>query len=479
MSGKQTGASLTMQEGGKQNPVAGSELRQCCPNETDLGTQLGSLNLKLDEIASLVDQISREMGAFGGRNPRNADPDPGVSPTSRSENETAEPTLVYRLCALMDLLRKQYGFGDSGIFSRDAMTGRMETTAVSPHSGSANESLQFEEQVGILWESGDIQPAIQQQRRQTVAAPYGGRFLVVPLETGDKRSWFWVMHFQESVIPESLSAADLVLWTEILHCCVEWSGPNKASASSREDGSSRMDRERIYSTAQLGRALTHEINNPLQVIMGRTQLLKMNLKKSGGQPNDKILDIIEASAGKICSLVKDFSDHLHRQSAQVSDGEEVNLLHILESDLPLIAYLLSSRRIKLETDLRGPLPSVSGNPGELETAVLLLIWELEERLAAGGTASLRASVDEGNVRLDLRGLTKDAATPSPKDAEDATTVDRLKMASGIVERFGGGLEIRSHTDDEVSFSLTLPGVFTGSEDRRPSVESVAPGPAIT
>jgi hypothetical protein len=453
MSGKQTDASLTMQEGTKHNPVTQRQPRQRRPNQADLGAELRSLNLKLGEISFLVDQISQEMGSLGPKNPDGSACDPDLRLTSASEDQTAEPALVYRLCALMDLLRKHYGFEDSGIFWQDPTTGRLEARAVSPRPGSADESARFEEQVGILWKSPDIQPAVERQKRQTLAAPQGGRFLVVPLGSRDRGGWYWVTYFREDLIPESLSAADLVLWSEVLGCCTSQPRADESASPGQKAEFGRMDRERIHGTIQLGRALTHEINNPLQVIIGRAQLLKMNLNKSGGKSNDTILDAIEGSAGRISSLMKDFSDHLHRQSDEITDGKEVNLLHILESDLPLLKYLLNSRRINLETDLEETLPSVSGNPGELETAVLILIRELKERLSSGGTVGIGARVEEGTVLVDLRGEAKDSETGAWGDP--VVCSDRVKMASAILERSGGSLEVRNPQVGQVGFRLRL------------------------
>jgi signal transduction histidine kinase len=465
MSGKQTDAGLTMQEGVKQNRVTQSQPRQCRPNHTSLGAELKSLNLKLSEISSLVDQISQDMGSLEPKNPDSSASDPDLRVTSASEDETAEPALVYRLCALMDLLRKHYGFDDSGIFWQNPMTGRLEARAVSPLPGSADQSPSFEEQVGILWKSPDIRPAIEQQRRQTLAAPQGGRFLVVPLGSGDRASWYWVMYFRENLIPESLPAADLVLWSEVLGCCTLYPGADESAGSGQKDGFGRMDRERIHSTIQLGRALTHEINNPLQVIIGRAQLLKMNLNKSGGKSNDTILDAIEGSAGRISSLMKDFSDHLHRQSDEITDGKEVNLLHILESDLPLLKYLLNSRRINLETDLEETLPSVSGNPGELETVVLILIRELEERLPSGGTIGIGARVQDGVVLVDLRGEAKDPETGAYGDP--VISADRVKTGSAILETFGGSLEVKNPRVGQVCFRLRLAAAPAQVKRREP------------
>jgi hypothetical protein len=471
MSSQQTDANVTRHEGDKRHPTAGRQLRQSHSNEVDLGTQLKSLNLKLDEIASVVDQISQEMGTLGVRNPESAAWSWGVNATSSPDSETCEPGLVYRLCALMDLLRRQYGFDDSGVFSLNPITGRLEVAAISPHPGSTDTPQRFEEQVGILWKNGDIQGAIEQQKRTTLAAPHGGSVLVVPMGTGDQRRWFWVMCFREDHVPESLSAADLVLWTEILHCCVERSGPHDTPTSPGQDESNRMNEERIRGTVQLGRALTHEINNPLQVIMGRTQLLKMNLKKPGGQPNDKILDIIEASAGRICSLVKDFSDHLHRQSDEITEGKEVNLLHILESDLPLLQHLLNSRKINLETNLRETLPSVSGNPGELETAVLILIRELQERLSSGGTMSIGAGAEGQTVFVDLKASAKDLTAQA--QGRSKMCADRVKKASTILDRFGGSLEVKGAQAGQVDFHLRLKTAPTQVKNQEPGSQPAA------
>lgn len=451
MNKDQTYGSLTQQDDGRKERVGA----RCCNSpqkDTKLRTHLQSLNLKLGELKSIMDEF-QEAVATTERHDSQQRKSSDYRRANRLEPGAADSILVYRLCSLFDFLQELYDFDDAGVFLCDAEGRDIETLALSSQSAGDESSGELGSQVRILWEKGDIVPAIGQEKRHILSTPEEGRFLVIPFRIMDGRDGFWVMYFRRNPAPGKESSKDMVLWTEIVSSCIESSCMMNLDDSPRGGDSDSVEREKVYTTTRMGRALTHEINNPLQVIMGRAQLLKMNRRKSSTpQTSEKILDAIESSAGKICSLVKNFSDYLHRQSTHIVDRGEVNLLHILKSDFPLIRYLLNSRRIKLETSLPGSLPSVFGNPGELEMAILSLIWELEGWLSSGGSISIKASAHDEYVRLDVHGEATEVPTEN-LDPACLVSCDRIGRACRAVEKSGGSLKLEDTSDQEVRFCM--------------------------
>ncbi len=467
---KQTYGGLNLPQDQKDNRGAESGPHHSHERETLLRSQFRSLNLKLDQMTSMVGELSQAMVEMEQKD----SPEPDSKQTWASapwEDEDKESVLIYRLCSLMDLLRETYGFGDAGVFLCDRRTGGIKNLAFSSQSSSDENLQEFQEQTRRMWESGDIHLAIREEKRHTVSVPEKGSFLIIPFKIMGTTDGFWVMNFRQNVFPENRSTADMVVWTEIIRSCIESLYVENITASPQGYKFGLLEKEKVYATTQLGRALTHEINNPLQVILGRTQLLRMNHKKSPSSSNQKILEALENSATKISSLVKDFSDHLHRQSTEIGDREEVNVLHILNSDLALLAYLLNSRKVKLETDFEDKLPPVLGNPGDLEMAVLILIWELEGWLASGGTVRLRVRAEGEHVWLDLQGRATEKQV-EPPDPDRLISGERVKTASGILERLGGRLEPNSGRGDEFGFRVKLVAASAIPRKPQPSPELI-------
>jgi hypothetical protein len=449
----QTYGSLTLQDKEEEKVIGEDPQNRLPTKKKELRAQLESLNLKLEELSSIMEEFPETMPHIQQEDVTETETSKSPSTVFR-QHPMGDSVLTYRLCSLLDVLRSLYCFTDAGVFLGNGSSDGIESLALSSQSTGEENLQKFEDQVRHLWVNGDIDSAVRQKKRQAFPASGGGGFMVLPFKLMETKDGFWVMHFDKDRLPEKGQSKDLSVWTDLISSCVESFCLMRPAKFMREDNHP-LQRERFYATTRLCRALMHEINNPLQVIVGRIQLLKMNEKKSSDtQKAGNVLDSIEANAGRICSLVKNFSDHLHRQSAELTDKGEVNLWHIINSDLALIKYLLNSQKIVFETELEDEAPSVLGNPIELETAILSLIWELEDGLSSGGSIFLRGTTEDGFLFLNVHATAKEGQK-SNLDPTRILSGSRVKMASGILEKLGGSLSVDRNTGEEVNFRIRL------------------------
>lgn len=452
----QTCGSLTPRRRGRAKSKAKARQPNSDHPEAKLQEHLDSLSQRFYELGLIVDQFSEGVTSSGQTDaPGNDWPKP--SPQAAFESDLAEPVLTYRLCSLLDFLRDLYGFGNAGVFAWEKENGSLNTLASSPKPGQEESGAEFAGQIEAMWKSGSLDSVVRHSKREVLSVQRATKLVVMPFKFAEAGEGFWITQFDGDMVPGKKSFADMVLWTELISACVQNSYLTSPSSSPRVDEPYHVDGERLYTTAQLCRALTHEINNPLQVILGRTQLLKMNQRRSNGpRAEGKILEALETNANKICSLLKDFCDHLHRQSGQIPERGEVNLLHIVRSDLRLLRYLLGSDKIGLEATLDGNLPSVQGNPGDLEQAFLSLTWELRDRLPLGGSLRLEAFQHAGFVCLDLHCSGKDDLTGGGPNSQEFNSSGRIRMVSDILHRFGGSLEFEETSAAGTRLRLTFP-----------------------
>ena len=455
----QTSEGVTLQDAKNTESAAKGRRSHSDQNEARLRKQFESLAQRLDELYSVVNQLS-PAAVISGREGGNESASGELLQATWPEQGLTEPALTYRLCSLLDFLRDLYGFGHSGVFLYDKTKGHLENLALSPKPGEEETLQRFEGQIRTLWKSGGFKPVIDQKRKEVISAERKGSFLVYPLSIADAKYGFWVTRFDRDILPGRRSSEDMILWMELISSCIENSHFRELGASAGKRGFERLGEERLYSVTQLCRALTHEVNNPLQVILGRTQLLKINQRKSSDtQLNGNIMDAIEESANRICSLLKNLSDHLHRQSRDLTDRGEVNLLHILKSDLALVRYLLNSDQIELRVDLGESLPCVYGSPGQLEMGFLSLIWELRDRLSGGGVVSMQTSTQQDSLCLRLHCAEKTGEEGQGTCLVDLGSSHRIQMAAGILRACGGNLELGECSPGEAALCLrfkTLP-----------------------
>lgn len=422
------------------------------PNQikTKLRELLLSVNCQLNELAEINSRLSKIINS-----PEKRELDEDDLNFSKSlfkiapEDVLAEPMLTYQLSWLLDFLRQTYDFEDCGVFLLGDRKGGLERLVTS--SGSSEE---FKDEIEALWRSGNFDGAVSQKRRIILPAKKQGDFLVVPFTILEKRDGFWVARLQQNILQEKKKSAEVLFWVELFASCIENSCLRRASLIPQKEKFHHIETEKLNTTGKLSKAVVHEINNSLQIILGRTQLLKMNERKlQKRSSNINIFETIENSANRICSILKDFSDYLHRQFDETTDAGEVNIQHILKSNLVWLEHTLRSNRIKLEVNLEGDLPAVYGDPEKLELALLSLIWEIQDHLFPGGSIRLQTSAEEGSLRLNIFCGGKRMHEDGCLEFTDLKVNDRLKLISQILGRYQGDLKFEKLSDTEIKFSL--------------------------
>lgn len=442
--------------------------------KVELAELLFSINHKLDELTSANQDLFRMIDSSTEEGlPADGSVADGFTRTAVSHEEPPEPKLAYRLSSLVDLLRQWYGFEECAVFLlRDEDTNPEKL--VSSGSSAGDQGLnEFEDEIRALSESGDIARAVDEKRRLVLPARSKGSLVVIPFRILSQEDGIWVARFGEESSPEERSYVELPFWTELISACIENSrlkGPSALSLArpsalsstqppAQDEKPHYIETEKLFTTAEISRAVVHEINNCLQVILGRTQLLLMNEKKAPKKPSSrKVLETIETNANRVCSILKDFSDHLHRQSGRSSGEGEVNVRRILESNLVFLQYILKSDKIRLEFDLGENLPPVYWDPGEFELVLLSLIWGLRDQLRTEGSIRLQASAGEGDLRVNIRCASGETQGDEHPDFSGLLSKKRFKLASEILNRHQGELRFEESGKREIHLSLTFPTV---------------------
>lgn len=96
---------------------------------------------------------------------------------------------------------------------------------------------------------------------------------------------------------------------------------------------------------ELAGQIFHELNNPLQVVLGFAQDLLGNFPRESGSYQD--ISLIVEEARKCCQIVKNAqSFHLHRQN-----DEMLNLKLLVERVVSLLQYRLRKKKLQIELQL--------------------------------------------------------------------------------------------------------------------------------
>jgi PAS domain S-box-containing protein len=232
--------------------------------------------------------------------------------------------------------------------------------------------------------------------------------------------------------------------------------------------------EKLASIGTLAAGVAHEINNPLTIILGFTDLLKQRFREGSPERND--LEMIEENA----NMAKKTVENLLR-FARVTEGVEdsADVGSALEQVINITRNTLLTKNIELETDIDPNLPCVAGDAREFQQVVFNLINNATSAMQEdGGTLGVSANCKDGWVRVRV----KDTGVGIPdrikaqifdpffttKKVGEGTGLG-LSLCYGIVQKYGGKIDFTSVSKEDypdrpsgTTFTVSMPA--TSLED---------------
>jgi len=195
--------------------------------------------------------------------------------------------------------------------------------------------------------------------------------------------------------------------------------------------------------------VAHEINNPLQAVMGFTELL------IGADINAEIrrdLEQIRSDADRAAKIVRHLLQFARRSTLERAVAD---LNEIARSTAALRKYELKLATIELVENYSTELPVVVANREEIQQVILNLLMNAEHALRANGGGCIRVTT----------GQTDDTAYIDV--ADDGPGVPEVAM-SRIFEPFFTTKGVGQGTGLGLSVSLGIAQAHSGALELRPS-----------
>jgi len=159
---------------------------------------------------------------------------------------------------------------------------------------------------------------------------------------------------------------------------------------------------RLATVGELAGGIAHEINNPLQIIMGNVQMARM------GHKLEKSLEIIEKQSVRIANIVRGLLNMAQQNQEITSEFLEINPLIV--NTVNLIRGQLEKREIDVELDLKTKIPAIQGSSIYFQQILLNFILHAKMQIGRNGSIHVSTRVEENEwVIMEI----KDTGIPMP------------------------------------------------------------------
>ena len=236
--------------------------------------------------------------------------------------------------------------------------------------------------------------------------------------------------------------------------------------------------ERLAATGQLAASIAHEINSPLQGVIGLIDVMKKIHR--GDRKLQKNLALLEGAFDSIRKTVKNLLD-LNRPGKHVMQTVDIN--RVIKDTLALMRSDLKKKKVHHRLELDQKLPGVTGTPQQISQIIMNLVNNAVEAIGGAAPFEEKSVSERPEGEITFRTYRRDnhavieVADTGPGIAEEDlnhifdpfyTSKKKLGMGvglsicHGIIEEYRGTIAANNAVGGGAVFTIALPA--TNVED---------------
>jgi len=226
-----------------------------------------------------------------------------------------------------------------------------------------------------------------------------------------------------------------------------------------------VESEKHASMGFLVAGIAHELNNPLNNISLRAEIVNEEIQDS---PNEKLKEFTQdiitqsARAHKIINNLLDFA-----KARKSSKMEKQDIIGIIEDSINLVTNQFTVNKIKINKEVPDTPFHVNGNRSKLEQVLVSIISNAFQAMTDSGTLTVTAEPDNINKRINI--MISDTGKGMPEGdlkhifqpffttkAPGEGTGLGLAVSNTLLMEHNGEINVESILGEGTTFTISLP-----------------------
>lgn len=233
----------------------------------------------------------------------------------------------------------------------------------------------------------------------------------------------------------------------------------------RSAQSQLVQSEKMASLGLLTAGVAHELNNPLNYIMGSYTVINDRIQKENPDLKEEelkeYLQWIRSGAEKATKIVKSLNIYSRTNEDYT---EDCNLNSIIEGCLSILQHKMRGQ-IEVNSQLSKDLNTIKGNSGKLHQVILNLIDNAIDSIENSGTLHIKSNSEQEGIKIIIQDNGQGISQENLRKVLDPFFTTKspgkgtglgLSIVHSIIQEHGGRINFESELGKGTKVTLTFP-----------------------
>jgi signal transduction histidine kinase len=218
---------------------------------------------------------------------------------------------------------------------------------------------------------------------------------------------------------------------------------------------------KLASVGELASGMAHEINNPIGIILGRTDYILATQDGLSAEAKED-LRVVRSQAERVASTVRSLLTFARPSPLSV---QRVDLAQLVDEAVKLEVPRCRTAAVEIKCSSSGKIPSIQGDPDRLQQVLINVMNNAIDAMPQGGRLGISLANGGSQVVVDIsdtgKGITEEDQARifdpffTTKPAGKGTGLG-LAVSYGIIRDHGGEILVSSLPGRGSTFSIVLP-----------------------